>query len=76
MVKMPRNIEIKARVKDLEKIKNLAKSLSGSSGVLIEQEDTFFNAPNGRLKLRELKVRAAPCVKIIPVTVLSHLLSN
>ena len=55
-VKMPRNVEIKARIRDFDRLLNLAKQLSNSSGTLIEQEDTFFNAPNGRLKLRELKV--------------------
>ena len=53
---MPRNVEIKAVVLDINKIKQLAYQLSQSDGRLIEQEDTFFNAPNGRLKLRELKV--------------------
>ena len=54
--RMPRNVEIKARVHDICKIKKLAKELSKSEAKLIEQQDTFFNAPNGRLKLRELKV--------------------
>ena len=53
---MPRNVEIKARVADIKLLKNLAEKLSGSGGTQIDQEDTFFNAPNGRLKLRELKV--------------------
>ena len=54
---MPKNVEIKARVENVEEFKQLAKKLSGEDGTLIEQEDTFFNSPQGYLKLRELKVR-------------------
>ena len=53
---MPRNVEIKAVVRDLTSIIKAAKALSGSDATIIEQEDTFFFAPNGRLKLRQLKV--------------------
>lgn len=49
---MASNVEIKARVRDAPKLRTLAESLSGSSGRLIEQEDTFFHVPEGRLKLR------------------------
>ena len=53
---MPRNVEIKAVVRDVTSIVKQARLLSGSDATVIEQEDTFFFAPNGRLKLRELKV--------------------
>lgn len=53
---MPRNVEIKACVKDLSEFKSLAQSLSGEEPVLIKQQDTFFNVSNGRLKLRVLEV--------------------
>ena len=53
---MPSNVEIKARVSDIKTLHNKAAELSNSSGTLIVQEDTFFNVPQGRLKLRELKV--------------------
>ncbi|XP_003382753.1 PREDICTED: uncharacterized protein LOC100631935 [Amphimedon queenslandica] len=49
---MPTNIEIKARVKNLELLLEKARSISGSQGTRLEQEDVFFNSPNGRLKLR------------------------
>ena len=52
---MPRNVEIKARVEDLDAIKSRAKELSGTEGEEICQSDTFFKIPNGRLKLRHLK---------------------
>ena len=54
---MPSNVEIKAVARNFENLKKLAKSLSSSEGTLLVQEDTFFNVPNGRLKLRELQVR-------------------
>lgn len=51
---MPANIEIKARVRDIENLKLVASELSDSPCQVIPQEDTFFNCPQGRLKLREL----------------------
>lgn len=51
---MPANIEIKARVADFESLKKAAVQLSDSGCQVISQEDTFFNCPGGRLKLREL----------------------
>ncbi|XP_078409267.1 uncharacterized protein LOC144687280 [Cetorhinus maximus] len=52
---MPRNVEIKAAVRDWNQLMEKAKRLSKSEGVLILQEDTFFNVLKGRLKLRNLK---------------------
>jgi len=51
---LPRNIEIKARVADLEAIRQRAAGLTSHAGEIIEQRDTFFRVSNGRLKLREL----------------------
>ena len=53
---MPSNVEIKANVKDLGMVKRIAAELSQTDGTLIVQEDTFFHASNGRLKLRQLQV--------------------
>ncbi|EDV24816.1 expressed hypothetical protein [Trichoplax adhaerens] len=50
---MASNVEIKAKVTDIEKLKHLAKEVSGQPGKLIEQEDTFFLCDHGRLKLRK-----------------------
>ncbi|KAK2149502.1 hypothetical protein LSH36_449g03067 [Paralvinella palmiformis] len=52
---MPSNIEIKAKVHNVEELKKLTESLSGEKGTIIIQNDTFFCVPNGRLKLRQLK---------------------
>jgi predicted adenylyl cyclase CyaB len=51
---MPANIEIKARVRDLEILKRLAAQLSNIACQVIPQEDTFFNCPQGRIKIRVL----------------------
>lgn len=49
---MATNIEIKARVADFAALRARAASLSDRPVVVISQEDTFFNTPKGRLKLR------------------------
>ena len=51
---MATNIEIKAKVNDLEQLKAIVEQLSDTPGVVLTQEDTFFHTPQGRLKLRRL----------------------
>lgn len=51
---MPANIEIKARVRDFAGIRSRAGKLSDTPVEVIPQVDTFFNVPQGRLKLRVL----------------------
>jgi predicted adenylyl cyclase CyaB len=51
---MPANIEIKARVRDLTDLHKRAALISDTPVQIIPQEDTFFNTPHGRLKLRQL----------------------
>jgi adenylate cyclase class IV len=54
-----KNIEIKAKVGSDEAFENLLKlgrELSGKEPDTITQHDTFFNVPQGRLKLREENV--------------------
>lgn len=50
---MPRNIEIKARIASVEALLPRARALAGGTPELIVQDDSFFNVPQGRLKLRE-----------------------
>jgi adenylate cyclase class IV len=50
---MARNIEIKARVHDLGAIRAKAAALASSPGEILQQTDTFFAVPAGRLKVRE-----------------------
>ena len=51
---MPTNIEIKARARNFEEIRSRAEKISDTPVTIIPQEDTFFNTPQGRLKLRRL----------------------
>jgi predicted adenylyl cyclase CyaB len=49
---MPRNIEIKARIDSVDALLTRARALADGEPELIEQDDTFFVVPQGRLKLR------------------------
>ena len=49
---MPRNVEIKARVGDVETLRERVERMAGHSPDIIRQLDTFFHCDNGRLKLR------------------------
>ena len=49
---MARNIEIKARVADLDALRARAAAIADSGPVEIPQDDTFFACAHGRLKLR------------------------
>ena len=51
---MGRNVEIKARVVDLEALRKRVEGLADSGPSAIDQKDTFFRSRHGRLKLREL----------------------
>ena len=50
---MPSNVEIKAGAGDWDRQITIARALADKTEELV-QEDTFFNCPRGRLKLREL----------------------
>ena len=49
---MARNIEIKARVADLDALAARVCAIADSGPVAIPQDDTFFRCAEGRLKLR------------------------
>ena len=51
---MPRNVEIKARVRDAEALRQRVDTLADTPAEVIEQLDTFYITPRGRLKLRVL----------------------
>jgi adenylate cyclase len=51
---MGRNVEIKARVDDLEALRQRVEGLADSGPSTVEQQDTFFCSRHGRLKLREM----------------------
>jgi adenylate cyclase len=50
---MARNIEIKARVADMEAMAARAARIADEGPWTIEQDDTFFGCRDGRLKLRD-----------------------
>jgi predicted adenylyl cyclase CyaB len=49
---MSRNVEIKARVADLAALTRRVEAIADQGPTIIDQEDTFFNSPSDRLKLR------------------------
>lgn len=56
---MPRNIELKARLRDPATARLAAQAIAtGAAGVEV-QTDTYFHVPHGRLKLREIAGRPA-----------------
>lgn len=59
---MPRNVEIKARVRDRAALLARAEAQQPHEAFLLEQRDTFFHCPEGRLKLREFPDRQAELI--------------
>src|ERR1700733_7779560 len=53
---MPRNIEIKARVEDIEALTAKVTPIAAHGPIEIIQDDTFFGCDAGRLKLRTFAV--------------------
>src|SRR5262245_4014277 len=51
---MPANIEVKARVREWDRLHGVAAELAGAGASIFDQEDTFFKVPVGRLKLRQI----------------------
>lgn len=51
---MARNVEVKARVGDIGALRQRVESLSDTAVEVLDQCDTFFVVPQGRLKLRVL----------------------
>jgi predicted adenylyl cyclase CyaB len=51
---MATNVEIKARVRDLDGLRETVEMLSDTPPLGIPQDDTFFHTATGRLKLRVL----------------------
>jgi len=50
---MPSNVEVKARVRNLSDLLARIEAVVTTAPRVIEQRDTFFVCPNGRVKLRE-----------------------
>ncbi len=50
---MSRNIEFKARILDAVALRRRAESLADGPSTVLDQRDTFYHAPGGRIKLRQ-----------------------
>ena len=59
---MPKNIEIKARIENYQSTIDRAKMLTDQRPTVINQDDTFFNCPNGKLKLRKFSNAAGELI--------------
>jgi len=53
------NVEIKASCSDIDKVEKLLHELQADYKGEDHQIDTYFNSPNGRLKLREGNIENA-----------------
>lgn len=58
-----RNVEIKARIDNVNEKIRIAKELSGEPGTILLQHDVFFNVNKGRLKLRKHPDETATLVR-------------
>jgi len=56
------NIEFKARQQNLERAHSVLKQHGVALAATLRQTDTYFHAPNGRLKLREINEETAQLV--------------
>ncbi|PIO60359.1 hypothetical protein TELCIR_18146, partial [Teladorsagia circumcincta] len=52
---MSRNVEIKAKVRNRDEIIRLARELTGKEPAVLQQQDVFYNSPEGRLKMRTVE---------------------
>lgn len=59
---MARNVEIKAAVQDFSRVTAAVATLAAGEPVRLEQEDTFFHCPRGRLKLRKFSAAAGELI--------------
>ena len=59
---MPRNVEIKARIENVDTLLPRVKAIADSGPTEIVQDDTFFSCPNGRLKLRAFSESAGELI--------------
>ncbi|KAL1506698.1 hypothetical protein ABEB36_006014 [Hypothenemus hampei] len=57
-----KNVEIKAKIKNLKTLLQFGKILAGREATIIKQHDTFYNAKKGRIKLRRLDAGQAELI--------------
>ena len=61
-VHLRRNLEVKARLADLDSAREAVTQLGARFTVIEEQRDTYFRVPLGRLKLREIDGSSATLI--------------
>ena len=59
---MARNIEIKTRIKDFEKLAAKVAAIADKGPFELFQDDTFFTCPSGRMKLRTFSATEAELI--------------
>ena len=59
---MPRNVEIKARVGDVDTLRSKVERMADRGPDIIPQLDSFFHCDNGRLKLRRFSDTAGELI--------------
>ena len=59
---MPINIEIKAKIDNVEDIRKKIDKLNATAAIEIIQEDIFFNTVKGRLKLRKFSKKSGELI--------------
>ncbi len=59
---MKRNLELKARCRDLKQAREAAEKLGAKRQGVLVQTDTYFHARAGRLKLREIQGAATELI--------------
>jgi predicted adenylyl cyclase CyaB len=57
-----RNIELKARLDNWDRAREIAQQIATAYPGVERQVDTYFNCPQGRLKLREIEGRMAQLI--------------
>ena len=56
------NVELKARIADLDGAREVARRLCGGLPETLRQVDTYFRCTEGRLKLREIEGQQAQLI--------------
>jgi predicted adenylyl cyclase CyaB len=59
---MPRNVEIKARTREPNRLLDAVLEIADRGPTVFAQDDTFFACPSGRLKLRTLSTNAGQLI--------------
>ncbi|CCD70532.1 CYTH domain-containing protein [Caenorhabditis elegans] len=62
---MSRNVEIKAKVQNLDETVRRAVEISGKQPTILKQHDIFYESPNGRLKMRSVEENGVAHTELI-----------